>query len=47
MQADFGGPVDSNGIPTQFIKSPTYGEALSPGDYYPGREILVSLGIRF
>ena len=47
VQADFGGPVDGDGIPTQFIESPTYGEALSPSDYYPGREILLSLGIRF
>jgi hypothetical protein len=47
VAADFSGPVDANGIPTQFIKSPTYGEALSPADYHPGREILVSLGIRF
>lgn len=45
--ADPTGPIDTNGIPTEFIKSPTYGEALSPSDYYPGREFLVSLGIRF
>jgi outer membrane receptor protein involved in Fe transport len=44
---DFAGPVDANGIPTEFIRSPTYGEAFSPSDYYPGREFLVSLGIRF
>jgi hypothetical protein len=47
VQADFGGPADADGIPTQFIKSPTYGQALSPSDFYPGREFLVSLGIRF
>ena len=45
--ADPTGPVDTNGIPTEFIKSPTYGQALSPSDYYPGREFLVSLGVRF
>ena len=45
--ADFAGPVDANGMPTEFIRSPTYGEALSPSDYYPGREFLISLGIRF
>ncbi len=44
---DFAGPVDANGIPTEFIRSPTYGQALSPDDLYPGREFLVSLGIRF
>lgn len=43
----FDGPIDINGIPTQFIRSPTYGETQSPSDYYPGREFLVSLGIRF
>ena len=43
----FDGPVDVNGIPTQFIRSPIYGEAQSPSDYHPGREFLVSLGFRF
>ncbi len=44
---DFSGPVDANGLPTQFLRAPTYGEALSPDDFYPGREILISLGVRF
>ena len=41
------GPVDANGISTEFLRSPTYGQALSPDDLYPGREFLVSLGVRF
>ena len=45
--ADLDGPLDQDGIPTRFTRSPTYGRALSPEDFYPGRELLLSLGVRF
>lgn len=47
IAADFNGPLDADGLPTRFIRSPTYGQALSPDDFYPGREFLMSLGVRF
>ena len=47
IRPNFAGPVDADGIPTQFVRSPTFGEARSPGDFYPGREFRVSAGIRF
>ena len=47
VSPDFAGPVDADGIPTQFVRSPTFGEARSPGDFYSGREFRVSAGIRF
>lgn len=47
VRPDFAGPVDADGIPTQFVRSPNFGQARSPGDFYPGREFLVSAGIHF
>ena len=44
---DSGGPADEHGIPTQYVESPTFGQARSTEDYVTPREFLVSLGIRF
>ena len=46
ISPDFGGPTDADGIPTQYIEAPTFGQAVSPDDHVRPREILVSLGIR-
>ena len=43
---NFNGPVDQNGIPTTFVRSPVFGEPLSVGDFVEPRAYLVSIGIR-
>ena len=54
ISADWDGPVDSRGLPLNYIKSPTFGTATSAADYPQpfqgqtgGRTFVVSLGIRF
>ena len=54
ISANWDGPVDALGLPTTYIKSPTFGTATSAADYaspFPGqtggRTYLLTLGIRF
>jgi hypothetical protein len=54
ISADWDGPVDALGLPTTFIKAPTFGTATSASDFPQpfqgqtgGRTFVVALGIRF
>jgi hypothetical protein len=42
-----GAPLDSNGLPTTFVKGSSFGSARSKTDYQQAREFLLSAGIRF
>jgi hypothetical protein len=44
---NFNGPLDADGLPTQYIKSPNVGKATSEASYVVPREYLISAGIRF
>jgi outer membrane receptor protein involved in Fe transport len=44
---DFDGPVDANGIPTQFVRGPNFGRAIDANSFPFPREIRVALGFRF
>ncbi len=41
------GPLDADGLPTEFIRSPTFGQATSEASHVVPREYLISAGIRF
>jgi hypothetical protein len=54
ISADWNGPVDALGLPTNYIKSPTFGTATSAADFPQpfqgqtgGRTFTFGLGIRF
>jgi hypothetical protein len=54
ISADWNGPVDALGLPTNYIKSPTFATATSAGDFPApfqgqtgGRTFTFSLGLRF
>jgi hypothetical protein len=44
---DANGPVDADGIPTEFIRGPSFGEAIDNNSYPFPREIRFALGFRF
>ena len=44
---DENGPVDSNGIPTAFVKGPNFGKATSNLSYPFPREFRIAVGFRF
>jgi hypothetical protein len=44
---DFDGPVDANGIPTQFVRGPNFGRAIDANSFPFPREIRFALGFRF
>ncbi len=44
---DYNGPVDSLGLPLDYIKGPSFGKARDNSDYPAPREYQVSIGIRF
>lgn len=47
ITADENGPVDSNGLPTQFIRDENFGQATGNDSYVTPRTIQFSLGLRF
>jgi outer membrane receptor protein involved in Fe transport len=47
ISPDNDGPVDADGIPTQYIQSPNFGEATGAGSYNFPREFRMALGFRF
>ncbi len=44
---NYNGPLDADGLPTEYIKSPTFGQATSEASHVVPREYLISAGIRF
>jgi len=44
---DESGPVDADGIPTEYIESRNFGEAIGAGSYPNPREVRLALGFRF
>src|SRR5262249_25163913 len=42
-----GTPVDANGLPTTFVKSPSFRQARSATDYQAARRFILSAGVRF
>ncbi|HEX2463632.1 MAG TPA: TonB-dependent receptor, partial [Thermoanaerobaculia bacterium] len=47
IQPDTDGPVDSLGLPLDFVEGPNFGEGDSSTDYVVPREYRVSVGVRF
>ncbi|REJ82713.1 MAG: hypothetical protein DWQ36_20050 [Acidobacteria bacterium] len=47
VSADTNGPTDSLGLPLQFIEGPNFGRGTQVNHYVQGRELRLSLGIRF
>lgn len=53
IEPDFDGPLDALGLPTTYIRSDTFGEARSSGDFprslslAGGRGFRMALGFRF
>ena len=47
LTADRNGPVDADGLPTQYIEGANFGEAISEVSHVTPREYRLSLGIRF
>jgi hypothetical protein len=47
VRPDADGPVDENGIWTDYVRGPGFGQARSPDDFVTPREFFVSLGMRF
>jgi hypothetical protein len=47
INPDFDGPLDSLGLPTEFIRGPRFGQATGNDDYPLPREYRISLGFRF
>ena len=44
---NYAGPLDADGLPTEYIQSPTFGQATSDASHVVPREYLISAGIRF
>ena len=44
---NFRGPVDGDGLPTEYVKGPRFGQGTSVGDYPLARQFRMSLGFRF
>ena len=47
VDPDFDGPLDSLGLPTEFVRGPNFGQATGTDDYPLPREFRVSVGFRF
>jgi outer membrane receptor protein involved in Fe transport len=47
IRPDDEGPADANGIPTAFVRSPNFGEAVSNDSFPAPREVRIALGFRF
>jgi hypothetical protein len=47
IQANTDGPLDANGLPTTFIKSPNFGKATGNNSYRQPRTFTVAVGFRF
>ena len=47
VEPDPDGPVDANGIPSQFIQGPRFGQAIDNNSYPLPREFRFALGFRF
>ena len=44
---DFNGPLDSLGLPLNYTKSPTFGQALNASSYPIARTFRIAFGVRF
>jgi len=47
VTADRAGPVDQDGLPTQFVRGPQFGQSTSVGNHPQARTYRVALGLRF
>jgi hypothetical protein len=47
VSPDFNGPLDSNGLPTNYIEGSRFGQATTNGSFITPREYRISAGIRF
>lgn len=47
VTADRTGPVDANGLPTEFVKGPRFGQSTAVGHHPQARTFRVALGLRF
>ncbi len=47
IRPDEEGPVDADGIPTAFVRSPSFGKAVSNNSFPSPREFRIALGFRF
>ncbi len=47
VTADPTGPQDADGLPTNHLRGPNFGQATSTGNYVPPREFALAFGVRF
>lgn len=47
VTANMSGPLDANGLPTEFVRGPRFGEATSANSYPTPRTFQMAFGIRF
>jgi hypothetical protein len=47
VEPDADGAVDANGVPTEFVRGPSFGEAIDNDSYPFPREFRFALGFRF